>query len=269
MESDLRHADKSGQLCDLIYAVRGELKAGWSEKIYHQVLLETLQENGIPVVTKKRHTLFHRQTEVYMFEPDLFVWDLIILELKALPYQDKFTGEQIGQVIQYLKFLEKDLGLLVNFSPPRTKIKRVIWDEPEVEIHEDFERIKNDLSEVDRIHLRKIRHHILSVARQYGLGFSEIIYRKIIAIEMAYQGISCLPDIEIPSRWRGKIVANHLTHHLLVADNYLVHVRASLDYPPAHDFHATKTYLSSLGLRFGLVVNFGREQLQIFGVQTN
>jgi hypothetical protein len=29
---------------------------------------------------------------------------------------------------------------------------------------------------------------------------------------------------------------------------------------------STKTYLNSLGLKFGLIVNFGKKQLQIYGV---
>ena len=39
-----------------------------------------------------------------------------------------------------------------------------------------------------------------------------------------------------------------------------------LNQPTGYDFARTKTYLSSLGLKFGLIVNFGKRQLQIYGV---
>jgi GxxExxY protein len=263
----LRYEKKTYQLRGLIFEVRNELKAGWSEDIYHQALVELLQDNHIPVFSKLRRSLSHRNVEVHIFEPDLIVWDTIILELKALPYQTKFIGEHYAQIIHYLKFFEKDLGLLVNFAPARVKIKRVIWDEPELDVFEDYSKIKSVLSDKDKADLRQIRHHILEIAQQYGLGYPETVYRKIVAIEMAYHTIPCLTDFEVPARWNGAVLGSHKTSLLLVADNYLVHIRALLDYPTEYDLTRTKTYLASLGLKFGLVVNFGRRQLQIYGVK--
>jgi hypothetical protein len=39
-----------------------------------------------------------------------------------------------------------------------------------------------------------------------------------------------------------------------------------LDQPARYDFARTKTYLNNLGLKFALIVNFGKGQLQIYGV---
>jgi len=64
------------------------------------------------------------------------------------------------------------------------------------------------------------------------------------------------------------VLAYHKTQLLLVADNYLIHIRSLLDYPTQYDFSRMKTYLNSLELQFGLVVNFGKKQLQICGVKS-
>jgi GxxExxY protein len=264
---ELRYEKRTYQLRGLIYKIRNELKAGWSENIYHLALVQLLQDNHIPVLSKPRRSLSHRNVEVHIFEPDLIVWDTIILELKALPYQTKFTGEHYAQIIHYLKFFGKDLGLLVNFAPARVNIKRVVWDEPELDLFEDYSKITSALSRQDKECLHHIRHHILEIARQYGLGYPETVYRKIVAIEMAHDTLPCLTDFEVPARWNGTVLGSHKTQQLLIADNYLVHIRALLDYPTGYDLTRTKTYLTGLGLQFGLVVNFGRRQLQIYGVK--
>ncbi len=103
----LIHEDLTYQLRGLVFQVRNELDAGWSEEVYHQALLQALRAEAIPVQSKLRRTLSHRGVEVHLFEPDLIVWDTIILELKALPYQNHFLGEQYAQVIHYLKFYER------------------------------------------------------------------------------------------------------------------------------------------------------------------
>lgn len=263
----LRYKQQTHQLRGLIFRVRNELKAGWSENIYHQALVQLLQDNHIPVSSKLRRTLSHRNTEVHIFEPDLIVWDKIILELKALPYQTNFIGEHYAQIIHYLKFFGKDLGLLVNFGPAQVKIKRVLWDEPTFDLFEDYDRIKPDMAGTDKEYLRQIRHHILEITRQYGLGYPETVYRKLIAIEMGHQALACTTDFEVPVRWKEAVLDYHKTPLLLIADNYLVHVRSLLDHPTEYDFTRMKTYLTSLDLKFGLVVNFGRKQLQIYGVK--
>ena len=123
-------------------------------------------------------------------------------------------GAHYAQLIHYLKFWQKDLGLLVNFAPPKVKIKRVLWDEPELEVHEEYERIKPRLSKQDKVNLRQIRHHILTLANQYGLGYPETMYRKLLAIEAAHHDLSCVSDVGITPTWNGHALPCHTTKHL-------------------------------------------------------
>jgi len=261
----LRHEKLTYELRGLIFEVRKKLKTGWSEEIYHQGLVQLLRDKGIPVHSKPRKSITHRGIEVQVFECDLIVWDLIILELKVLPFST-FAGGHYAQLIHYLKCWAKDLGLLVNFGPTRAQIERFVWDEPELEIHENYDSIKSDMTDTDRLTLRQVRQSILAVGQQYGLGYPETMYRRIAAIEMNHNGLSCQAEVEIPARWDGCVLAQHSSDHLLVEDNYLLNIRALLDQPTRYDFARTKTYLNSLGLKFGLIVNFGKKQLQIYGV---
>jgi len=266
--SQLRHAEYTYQLRRYIYKVRNELKAGWSENIYHQALARTLQEHGVPVLSKQRRPLLHHGVEVHCFEPDLIAWDTIVLELKALAYQAQFAGEHYAQMIHYLKFLDKDLGLLVNFAPSPVQIKRVVWNEPKLVITEDYDEFKTGLASNDREYLLQIRHCLLAIAQQYGLGYPETMYRKLAAIELVQNNISCVSEIEVPALWNGSLLAYHKTQHLLIGNNYLLHVRSLLEQVTNYDFTQTRTLLAAFGLKYGVIINFGYQQVQIHGIKT-
>jgi GxxExxY protein len=122
------------------------------------------------------------------------------------------------------------------------------------------------MTHTDRLCLHRVRQNILAIAEQYGLGYPEAMYRRIVAIEMNHNDLSCQANVEIPVRFDSKVMTQHPSDHLLVEGSYLLGIRSLLDHPPRYDFARTKTYLNSLGLKFGLVVNFGKKQLQIFGV---
>ncbi len=263
--SHLRHHELTYELRGLIFEVRRELKAGWSEEIYHQALVRLLQTKSLPFCSKPKKTIIHRGCEVRIFECDLIVWDIIILELKVLPHTTFATAHQ-AQLIHYLKCWGKDLGLLVNFGATRAQIQRLVWDEPNFEVEESYDLIKSAMDDTDRSYLRQIRQIILTIGQQYGLGYPETMYRQIVAIELNYQGLVCQAGVEIPVKWDERTLGQHRSDHLLVENRYLLNICSLLNYPSWYEFARTKNYLKSLGLRFGLVVNFGKKQLQIYGV---
>lgn len=263
--SHLRHEKLSYELRGLIFEVHRTLKMGWPEEVYHQGLVQLLQDKGFPVQSKPRKTIIHRDIEVHLFECDLIFFDLIILELKMLPLTT-FAAGHYAQLIHYLKCWGKDLGLLVNFGPMRVQIERVIWDEPKLEVDQNYDAIKPHLAKTDELYLHQIWQNIFAIGQQYGLGYPETMYRKIAEIEMKHSGLNCRANVEIPARWHNRILVQYSSDHLLVESNYLLNIRSLLDQPTRYDFARTKTYLNSLGLKIGLIVNFGKKQLQIYGV---
>jgi GxxExxY protein len=194
---DLRYQALTYKLRGAIFEAHNTLRIGWSEEVYHQGMLEVLASQQIPVVSKPRRAIVHRGVEVHTFEADLITWDAIILELKVLPFGTFAPGHK-AQLIHYLKCWGKDLGLLVNFGAIRARIERFVWDEPELRIHEDYEAIALHLNEAERKLLHEVRSGILDAARQYGLGYPDTLYRKILAVEAAYRGLECQQDVIVP-----------------------------------------------------------------------
>lgn len=110
----------------LIFDTHNALKIGWPEEAYHQGLIRLVEARCIPYVSKPRLALKHRGVDVDVFECDLILWDLLILELKVLPFTS-FAPAHLAQIIRYLKLWQKEFGLLVNFGPLSAEIKRVVW----------------------------------------------------------------------------------------------------------------------------------------------
>jgi len=263
--TELRHGELTYALRGLIFETQDKLKPGWSEEIYHRGLLQTIQQNNLQVQSKLRSTIVHRGVAVHTFECDLLVGDRVILELKALPFTN-FAPAHYTQLISYLKCWHKDLGLLVNFGSVRPQIERIVWDEPQWVLHEDYDAIQDNLAKDDEVYLDQIKQGIVMMGQQYGLGYPDTLYRKILAIELTHSGMPCQSDVTVRAELNGKILGNDPSDHLLVADRYLLNIRALLAYPSKYEFARTKNFLNRMGLQLGLIVNFGKKHLQIFAV---
>lgn len=264
---DLRYEDLTYKLNGWIYQVRRDMKTGWSEAEYHKALLMFLRSLDVQVQSKPQKTITHRGTKVHTFECDLLVWDLIVLELKVL-LSSEFAPAHLVQIIGYLKCWQKGLGVLVNFGPTKVITKRVIWNEASLEPDENYQSISSRMSQCDRVTLRAVRQCLLSIGHQYGVGYPGTMYRKIIEIELVHLGIACQPNMGIPCIWQGQSLGTHMSEYLLVDGQYLLYVQALLDRPTKRDYAQMKTYLNALNLQFGLIVNFGKQRLQIYGINT-
>lgn len=261
----LRHEKHTYELQRIIFEIRKQLKTGWPEEIYHQGMVQLLHKAGVPTQSRLRKALLHRGIEIHLFECDLLVWDLIILEFKVLPVT-RFAPVHYAQIIQYLKCWNKDLGLLVNFGRTRAEVERVVWDEPKLILVENYDSIHSALSDNARSLLTEIQQAVKAIGDQYGLGYPETLYRKAAAIELNHNGFRCQSNVIVPARLEGHELAQFTSDHLLVNDMCLLSIRAVLDYPTQYDFARMKTYLNSLKLPFGVIINFGKHELQLYGV---
>lgn len=264
-QEDWLYEKEMEQVIGLSHQVRNVLRAGRSEEVYHQAFVTAFAKAGVPFQSKPRRALLHKGVEIHVFEPDIIVWDKIILELKVLRghRNRNFPIENQAQLLRYLKFYSMKLGALFNFAHSKVGFRRMIFQERNVLFDQDFERMKPYVNESDKQLLRRVLQHIKRMARQYGLGYPETIYRKLIAVELAHDGIKCIGDIHVPATYEGEEVATQATTFMLIEDRFLLHVRAVTNGTPTFDFLTMRTFLEELGLKVGWVVNFGRNKVQI------
>jgi GxxExxY protein len=105
--------------------VHRSIGPGFLETVYEEALCYELQLRNIPYVRQKPIRLKYKSIPVGESRVDLFVKELVIVELKSV---DALAPIHLAQVISYLKATQTNLGLLINFNVPilRQGIKRVI-----------------------------------------------------------------------------------------------------------------------------------------------
>jgi GxxExxY protein len=121
MINDITH-----EIMDSAYRIHSKLGPGLLESAYRTCLSYELRKKGLKVEEEKPLPLVYE--EIYLdcgYRLDMLIEDTVIVELKTV---EKFTDVHIAQVLTYLKFSKKFVGLLINFNVKSLKdgIKRVV-----------------------------------------------------------------------------------------------------------------------------------------------
>ncbi|HIE38655.1 MAG TPA: GxxExxY protein [Anaerolineales bacterium] len=104
-------------------AVHNALGPGYKEKVYERALATELVRRGIAVQRQVPVEVYHADVPVALFYLDLLVEQMVVVELKAFSHQ--LTGDELAQVINYLKATQAPVGLLFNFGRRRLEWRRV------------------------------------------------------------------------------------------------------------------------------------------------
>jgi len=109
------------------YRVHTELGPGLLESAYENCLAYELEQDGLHVETQKPLPLVYKEVKLECgYRVDLFVENEVVVEIKAT---DGINDLHLAQTLTYLKLLNKEIGLILNFNVKSLKqgIKRVIF----------------------------------------------------------------------------------------------------------------------------------------------
>jgi len=102
--------------------VHKELGPGYIESIYEEALCIELNHLRIPYERQKPVKVHYRDTQVGDHRLDLLVYEKIVVELKAI---SDLRNIHFSIVRSYLKALNLESGLLINFADIPLTVKRV------------------------------------------------------------------------------------------------------------------------------------------------
>lgn len=102
--------------------IHKELGPGFLERIYHNSLRIELKRQKLNFESDKEVTVKYYGIEVGTHRIDLFVEGEIVVELKTV---EDLNKKYYAQVRSYLKALNKEIGLLVNFADFILDVRRV------------------------------------------------------------------------------------------------------------------------------------------------
>ena len=122
----------NGRIKKLAYDVIGaaievhrEIGPGFLESVYEEALCVELKLRDIRYSRQHVIGVAYKGQQVGENRLDILVEDCLIIELKAI---EQFAPVHTAQVISYLKAIQLELGLLINFNVPVLKqgIRRIV-----------------------------------------------------------------------------------------------------------------------------------------------
>ncbi len=101
------------EILDSAYKVHSSLGPGLLESAYQACLVYELKKKGFKVETEKPLPIIYEEVKLDCgYRIDILVEDAVVVELKTV---EAFTDVHMAQVLTYLRFSEKKVGLLLNF----------------------------------------------------------------------------------------------------------------------------------------------------------
>jgi len=120
--TELADKDLTGRIIAAAIAVHRVLGPGYLESVYQEALCVELRANRIPFEREKPVAILYRDEPVGEHRLDLLVAGIVVVELKAVKaLEDIF----FATVRSYMKAIDTDSGLLLNFATMPLTIKRV------------------------------------------------------------------------------------------------------------------------------------------------
>ena len=107
------------------YTVSNVLGCGFLEKVYENALAHELRKSGFEVLQQHGISVVYDGVTVGIFDADLVVNGLVIVELKTVK---ALTEVHMAQCMNYLRATGARVCLLINFGNPKVEIKRIILD---------------------------------------------------------------------------------------------------------------------------------------------
>ena len=124
METKLEHADVTEKIIGAAFAVYGELGYGFLESVYQKAMQVDLHGAGLRCEIESSIKEKNRDAIVGDFRVDLWVNDVVLVELKTAK---NYNAEDEPQLLNELKATGVKVGLLINFGRTKVEFKRMVF----------------------------------------------------------------------------------------------------------------------------------------------
>ena len=109
----------TGQIVDAAYKLHVGLGPGLLESVYESILGRDLQRRGLRVERQRMISFDYEGLHFHdAFRVDLIVESLVVVEIKSV---ERLPPVYSKQVLTYLRLLNLEVGLLINFGAPTLK----------------------------------------------------------------------------------------------------------------------------------------------------
>jgi GxxExxY protein len=257
-KTQLLHPELSYAVTGAAMNVHRELGPGWDESAYHAALLHALDRQGIKAKSKMRGILDNHGLTADEYELDILVEDTIVLELKHLI--GPFAPVHHLQLINYLKFWNKNLGILINFGLERLQYKRVPFTPVAGNLNHTGPR--DELGKKNNKIAEQIDSLFHSILATHGLGYSVKTCRGLFETECTFRHIQCnVPSVNL--HYKDVAIGERPVDAYSLDSTVLISITALSDRSSATDLARLLSYMRQIGANTGVLANFGKTSLDL------
>ncbi len=130
----LLHEEITSEIIRAFYKVYNTLGYGFLEKVYENALAYELSSRGLAVRQQMPIKVYYEGQVVGDYYADLVVGGAVIVELKAA---DGLHPDHEAQLLNYLKATDIEVGLLANFGPKPTFVRKVFTNDLKQERYQE------------------------------------------------------------------------------------------------------------------------------------
>jgi GxxExxY protein len=105
------------------FEVLNELGHGLNEKPYENALTVEFGLQDVAYEQQRRFNVFYKNVPVGEFIPDLIVGNTVVVDTKVA---ERITYLKRGQMLNYLRIAQLQVGLIINFKRPKLEWERVV-----------------------------------------------------------------------------------------------------------------------------------------------
>lgn len=114
---DYKHKELTYQILNAAFKVHNTLGCGFLEKVYENALVYELKLREFKIEVGYKGEI------VGNYISDLIIEEKVVVELKAV---EEITGIHKAQMLNYLKAIGCEVGLILNFAKPKLEYKRLV-----------------------------------------------------------------------------------------------------------------------------------------------
>ncbi len=260
----LIHEEYTEILRRCFFEVQNEVGLGRQELAYHTACRLWFEEHRVPVTSKPPHRLMLDNEIAHTLFPDFVGWDALSVEIKAVPR--KLTASEWVQVRDYMKCRGEALGLLVNFGLDRVHVERVIHTPQPTSLVEDWSYWQGQIAGEDRDLGMTVRDALHSIYAAHSTGYGAEVVQKLLLFALERRGLRVSTNPVAKAFFHQAIVDERTLECLVINERLVLVFTALFD---SNEFNISRglSFMKSLGLNWGVAVNFGRTQAQFTGLR--
>lgn len=121
IKEEYKYSDITEKVIGCAMRVHQRMRNGCQELIYHRCLVIGFKKINLSFLNEIELPIFYDDVEVGKRRVDFLIENKVIVEIKA---QSELTDPHFAQALNYLKALNLEVGLLINFGSKSLEVKR-------------------------------------------------------------------------------------------------------------------------------------------------